>query len=175
MRWPVPVFLASLSLTAAAADGTALFQVDGAWKPERWNKTEGSLTAGGEGPHAGSPVGTIQVSYKGTGFEWYVVNPAAPLSVANAAGTVSLWVKGAAPGYPIVVKFQDVKGSKRIDDKDLEWQIHAVGGEWQQKTFAIPAEWARPISIYAIAVHNWDHQDDAAKITYQMSELATAP
>lgn len=174
MRWSVPVLLAALT-SIAAAEGIDLYPIDATWKAERWNKSDGTLTTTADGPHTGSRVGTIEVSYKGTGFEWFVVNPAAPLSVANAAGTVSLWVKGAAAGYPIVVKFQDVKGNKRINDKDLEWQIHGVGGEWQQKTFAIPAEWARPVSIYAIAVHNWDHQNDTAKITYHVSELATAP
>lgn len=175
MRWSLPVLLATICVGAVAADGSDIHSIDGSWKPERWNKTQGSLTAVVDGRQQGSPAGTIEVSYAGTGFEWFVINPPAPLSVANASGTVSLWVKGAAPGYPIVVKFQDVKGSKRVDDKDLEWQIHGVTGEWQQKTFAIPPEWARPVSIYAIAVHNWDHQNEAAKITYQVSDLATAP
>lgn len=175
MHWSVPLVLAALTSIAVAAEGTATYAIDAGWKPERWNKSEGTLTTTTDGPHAGSSVGTIEVSYKGTGFEWFVVNPATPLSVANAAGTVSLWVKGAAAGYPIVVKFQDMKGNKRVDEKDLEWQIHGVTGEWQQKSFSIPAEWARPITIYAIAVHNWGHQDAAAKITYHMSELATTP
>lgn len=178
MHWSVPALLAILAATSSAASAadTVLSQFDSSWTPERWNKSTGTLVSTPDGPHAPLPQGTIQVSYKGTGFEGFVINPAQLLVVPNSASTVSLWVKGGGTGYPISVKFQDATGNKKSGDKDLEWGIFgATPDAWQQKSFTIPAEWARPVSIYALAVHNWDHQADALQVTYHVSELTTAP
>ncbi len=142
------------------------------WVAEKWNKATGSATAVGDGAEDTPEALLVEVAYSGKGFEWFTIDPTAPITVPDEATALTLWVKGGKAGYPIVVKFKDAKGNAKIGDKDMEWSIfNSEADTWQQRHFDIPADWAKPLTIYAVAFHNWDRQNDAVAVTYQIDEL----
>ncbi len=132
------------------------------WVAEKWNKATGTATSVAEGATGSASALKVDVAFSGKGFEWFTIDPTA----------VILWVRGGKPGYPIVVKFKDAKGKTKIGDQDIEWSIlDAAGDAWQQRRFDLPASWEKPLTITAVAFHNWEHQNEAAAITYQLDEL----
>jgi hypothetical protein len=173
MRLALPAILLALTgLLHGAEPATAANFAAATWVPERWNKSEGTLDLTGEAPPKLSHSATVTVSFKGSGYEWFVINPVPDITLPKGTTVVTMWVKGGQPGYPFVVKFKDAKETKAIDGKDMEWDIHdAAADAWQQRTFDIPPGWTQPVSIYAIAFHNWDHQNDAKAVTYQVAGI----
>ncbi|MBA3683838.1 MAG: hypothetical protein H0W72_01130 [Planctomycetes bacterium] len=174
MRLAASLALLTALCVAPAAENTVL-SAFGAndWVPEKWNKTDGTATNVPDGANKTPNGQKLEVRFSGKGFEYFVINPSSAITVPKDATSLSMWVKGSKPGYPVVVKFRDGKGQQKLADKDIEWPIFdATGDAWQQQHFSIPGSWEKPLTIYAIAVHNWDKQADAVAVTYYLDELA---
>ncbi len=169
------VLLVPISAPAAAvaADAETLSGFNASdWVAEKWNKSQGSVSFVADTATGTPKALQVQVHFAGKGFEWFTLNPTAPLAVPAPACALGLWLKGGKAGYPVVVKFKDGKGQTKIDGHDLEWVIgDAVSDRWQHRRFELPATWEKPLTIYALAVHNWEHQQEVAEVTYLIDEL----
>ncbi len=145
-----------------------------AWPNEAWVRAAGGSRLVNDLP-PGSPPGKsleIEVRFSGKGFEWFGVAPAEGLIIPGDLKTVKLDYQLSDKRFPLIVKFKDGWGRSEVGSTKLEWSVPAKEtGRWASATFAVPANWVRPITIAGLATHNWSAKDEAAKVRFRADHL----
>jgi hypothetical protein len=112
----------------------------------------------------------ITVHYTGAGFQHFAADPAAG-AIPGRCRKLSATVKAMQGGYTWLVTLKDANGKTEVNGKKLEFVLKTEPGKWAKTEFAVPADWAQPLTVVAIAGHNWDQQAAKADAVLRVADL----
>lgn len=110
----------------------------------------------------------ISVTYSGKGFEHFSINPLNG-NVPGKFRKVSFWAKTSDPKYSWLLSFGDSKVVEKGKERKLEYGIKFDGTKWTRNEFVIPAEWEQPVSLAAVAAHNWNSQKEGVTVALKIN------
>ncbi|MBI2194253.1 MAG: hypothetical protein HYU36_19930 [Planctomycetes bacterium] len=136
------------------------------WRPYAWNTANGSVrllkeaSAGAaaapekDARPAGEHSAELVVHFEAGQFQWYIYAPAEPLKLTGRVKEFRFWLKGAGTGHYLELQFFDRRGtSQKLPCGTL------ASTRWQKVTIPVPEDWAQPLSLRGLCLHNWELPD----------------
>jgi hypothetical protein len=137
----------------------------GEWVSYQWNKAPNTVAVVPEFPTElkgqGEP-GALQVKTNWPGGEAFAFSNVVPasldaLKVPYRVSKVSMWVKGSGTGHYIKLSFLANGQEKNATGEVYDIPLCAMTDNlWKKYEVAIPADWPQPLTVKAIAMHNWN-------------------
>ncbi|MGD0091497.1 MAG: hypothetical protein ABSE73_16380, partial [Planctomycetota bacterium] len=141
------------------------------WVVDVWSKAKGQAALS-TGAAPGEKCLEVEARFGGQGFEWFAVNPAAPLAIPGELKSVRLRAKTSDPRCAFFLKFKDGWGRSEAGKAKLEWVLPVkAADQWTTLEFAVPAGWVQPLTLDGLAAHNWDFQNEARTVKFWLAGL----
>ena len=175
----VPLLAVCFALGANAQDGKAEsgnektlkrltlepFEGKCSWTPYRWNTAKGShrlqqaaIPEGKAGQDGSQPASAealeMLINFTADRFQWYIFSPPEPVKIAGKLKRISFRIKGTGTKHYVELHFFDRRGmNQKLKCGSL------TQTDWQEVEVVIPNEWAQPLSLKGLCIHNWQLPD----------------